>query len=162
MPTTIENVEKIKSIIKEELPEITNERILTVFRRINEESGELSHNESYKISTRMLRLIYESPKKLTFYLKIVAIILFLLTCFHHVLFLGNLLFPFIAPFLVPTKYLILIIPSLIYSVNLPFTNVSCSLTKAENSLRLLLGRKEMKSFVHEYYIEPFKKLIGRT
>jgi hypothetical protein len=161
MPTKQEDVVKIKSIISEELPEVSEERIKKLFTRINVESGELSDNSSYKISTRMLRLIYESPKKLSCFLWFFTALLIIITIIHHILFWCIIISVLSAPFLVPFKLWCIGIPAQVYAINLLTTNMPCIFTKTENKLRALLSWPEMRTFFEHFYLQPIQNFLDK-
>ena len=156
MPTTHENINTIRKIIREELPTITNEQLAVLFKRINEESGELSTNESYKISTRMLRTIYEKPKVVYTSIWVAKIFLPIIITIHFFIIAGNILAALVLPFVTPWY---IALPLCTFVVWLTFSPISCPLTRLETRIRMFLGLERVEFFVKHYIINPLKKLL---
>ena len=165
MPTKPNEIKTIKQIIGEELSDVSEERLTRLFIRIHEESGRVSDNASYKASTEMLRAIYEKPKTVKTLLWSARILLFVKMIFHFFLIIANigaLVFLPIATLYQRSWTLFFVaVPVCVYIVNLFFTNLPCSLTKAENALRRFLGMPEIPTFCLYYILWPARNLYKK-
>jgi hypothetical protein len=149
MPTTHEEAQKIIQIIDDYLP---TSMAKSLTKRLDEEVGKQTENQSLKISLSMLREYYEKNAKssrfgLMFSIRAVATI-------HFLIILANLFAMIVLPFTLPWYVSIPIVTLLI---NLMASPISCPLTKLEDRLRRKAGMPEIRHFIKHYIVDKIRK-----
>lgn len=173
MPTSAEEAQNIVSIMNDYLP---FDKATEITKRLDQEVGSKTDNNSLKVSLQMLRALYENTPRPTapppsfavtppeaqccchgqtfwhnnapLYLKLS---LWGIVAFHMAVLAGNLLTIFLLPFITPW-YISLPLDSLL--INFMFSAVSCPLTRLESFVRRKIGLPEIRFFIKHYFFQP--------
>lgn len=148
MPTTQQEAKKIKQIADEFMAE-KDAREFT--KRLHEEVGLNTDNNSLAISLQMFHMLYDPLVKRR--VKTAKFLLYSVIATHFTIIIFNTIAFFLLPFYA-SWYVALPIMTLI--VNFMFTSNPCPLTRLEDNIRGKLGMKQIRLFMGHYIVWPTK------
>jgi len=152
MPTTPEESKKIISISKEYL---SQDKLIELFTRLDEEVGKTSFNDSVKQSLAAMRILVDPPFHPSRYLKTALVMVVIL---HMLLIVGIVVSFIILPFFTPW-YIALPLCTFIWFFST--SRIDCKITNLENSIREKLRMKKIGGFLGHYLLRPIKKKYAK-
>ncbi len=145
MPTTVNEAESIKNIMRQYL---SDGECYSLSKKLNEEVGVPTTNDSLKISLRMLHELFVSSQQIVTNNKLKPVV-YTIASLHGLLVLINLILVMMLPFLV-SWYIALLLITLM--INLTFSPVPCPLTTLENYFRNRAGMPKIRHFIKHYFL----------
>ena len=155
MPTSVEEANSIMEIMDDFL---SPEQAKEITKRLEEEVGKETDNDSLKVSLEMLKSLYHDIGIRKERKQLMRLFLISVVMGHATIIIFNVTTLFILPFYV-SWYIALPVMTLI--VNLIFSPIACPLTKLESRIRRELGYPEVRFFIKHYLFDPVRKMINK-